>query len=81
VRSISGDEQGGDDHGGTVRITVDLALEDYRTLTEWTAAQARELGISRLSLADAVRGMVRATAADAGMSASVVRAIRRDKGR
>lgn len=64
-----------------VRITVDLSPAAYRQLTDWSAEAAKELDIPRLSIADAVRAMVRATAADKGVSAMVTDLIRREQER
>ena len=62
-----------------VRITVDLPPETYRVLTEWTAKAAGELDVPRLTLVDAIRAMIRVTAVDDGISATVIDVIRRDK--
>lgn len=62
-----------------VRITVDLSPEQYRALTEWTSTAAAELGVPRLTLADAIRAMAKVTAVDSSISAVVVDMIRRDK--
>ena len=45
-----------------VRITLDLSPELYRQLTAWADSAAIELGVPRVSLADAVRAMIRVTA-------------------
>ena len=45
-----------------VRITLDLSPELYRELTMWTDSAAIELGVPRVSLADAVRAMIRVAA-------------------
>jgi len=47
-----------------VRITLDLSPELYRELTGWTDSAAVELGVPRISLADAMRAMIRVTADD-----------------
>jgi len=47
-----------------VRITLDLSPELYRQLTAWADSAAIELGVPRVSLADAVRAMIRVTADD-----------------
>ena len=44
-----------------IRITLDLSPELYRQLTVWADAAAIELGVPRVSLADAVRAMIRVT--------------------
>jgi len=44
-----------------VRITLDLSPELYRELTMWADSAAIELGVPRVSLADAVRAMIRVT--------------------
>ena len=64
-----------------VRITIDLAPEQYRALTAWTSHAAGELEIPRLTLADAVRAMAKVVTADDGVSAEVIDVIRRDKDR
>ena len=45
-----------------VRITLDLSPELYRQLTGWADSAAITLGVPRVSLADAVRAMIRVTA-------------------
>jgi hypothetical protein len=45
-----------------VRITLDLSPELYRELTGWADEAAVALGVPRVSLADAVRAMIRVTA-------------------
>ena len=45
-----------------VRITLDLSPELYRQLTGWADSAAVELGVPRVSLADAVRAMIRVSA-------------------
>ena len=45
-----------------VRITLDLSPELYRELTGWADEAAIALGVPRVSLADAVRAMIRVTA-------------------
>jgi len=44
-----------------VRITLDLSPELYRQLTQWADAAAVSLDVPRVSLADAVRAMIRVT--------------------
>ena len=44
-----------------VRITLDLSPELYRQLTTWADSAAIALGVPRVSLADAVRAMIRVT--------------------
>ncbi|HEV2255218.1 MAG TPA: hypothetical protein VGS06_18715 [Streptosporangiaceae bacterium] len=44
-----------------VRITLDLSPELYRELTGWADEAAIALGVPRVSLADAVRAMIRVT--------------------
>ena len=44
-----------------VRITLDLSPELYRELIVWADSAAIELGVPRVSLADAVRAMIRVT--------------------
>jgi hypothetical protein len=45
-----------------IRITLDLSPELYRELTGWADSAAIELGVPRISLAAAVRAMIRVTA-------------------
>jgi hypothetical protein len=44
-----------------VRITLDLTPELYRELTMWAESAAITLDVPRVSLADAVRAMIRVT--------------------
>jgi hypothetical protein len=44
-----------------IRITLDLSPELYRELTVWADSAALELGVPRVSLAAAVRAMIRVT--------------------
>ncbi len=64
-----------------VRITVDLAPADYQALNRWVARAGIELDlpVSRLSLAQAIRGMIRAAAADVVVSAVVLDLLRREQ--
>jgi hypothetical protein len=59
-----------------VRITLDLSPELYRQLTGWTDSAAVTLGVPRVSLADAVRAMIRVSAEDSG---PVIDQLRRDR--
>ena len=59
-----------------VRITLDLSPELYRELTGWADAAAVELGVPRVSLADALRAMIRVSADD---PAGVLERLRRDR--
>jgi hypothetical protein len=45
-----------------VRITLDLSPELHRQLTQWADSAAVALDVPRVSLADAVRAMIRVTA-------------------
>ena len=45
-----------------VRITLDLSPELYRELIGWADAAAVTLGVPRISLADAMRAMIRVSA-------------------
>jgi hypothetical protein len=47
-----------------VRITLDLSPEDYRALTAWTTATAAAVDVARVTQAEAVRAMIRATTQD-----------------
>jgi hypothetical protein len=59
-----------------VRITVDLSPELYRQLTGWADAAAVTLGVPRVSLADALRAMIRVSADSPG---EVIERLRRDR--
>jgi hypothetical protein len=61
-----------------VRITLDLSPELYRQLTGWADAAAITLGVPRVSLADAVRAMIRVTAEQ---PADVLEQLRHDRER
>jgi len=58
-----------------VRITLDLSPELYRQLTHWADSAAVALGVPRVSLADAVRAMIRVTDENPG---EVLDRLRRD---
>ena len=59
-----------------VRITLDLSPELYRQLTQWTDSAAVALDVPRVSLADAVRAMIRVTTENPG---EVLDRLRRDR--
>ena len=61
-----------------VRITLDLSPELYRQLPQWTDSAAVALDVPRVSLADAVRAMIRVTAENPG---EVLDRLRRDRQR
>jgi hypothetical protein len=61
-----------------VRITLDLSPELYRQLTQWTDSAAVALDVPRVSLADAVRAMIRVTAENPG---EVLDRLQRDRER
>jgi hypothetical protein len=61
-----------------VRITLDLSPELYRELTGWAEKAAVTLGVPRVSLADAVRAMIRVTADHPDQ---VLERLRRDRAR
>ena len=61
-----------------VRITVDLSPELHRQLTSWADSAAVALDVPRVSLADAVRAMIRVAADNPG---EVLDRLRRDRGR
>jgi hypothetical protein len=54
-----------------VRITVDLNPEDYRKLAAWTTSTAAALDMPRVTSAEAVRAMIRATSGDPMVSDAV----------
>jgi hypothetical protein len=49
-----------------VRVTVDLSPELYRQLTAWADSAAIALDVPRVALADALRAMIKVTAANPG---------------
>jgi hypothetical protein len=59
-----------------VRITLDLSPELYRQLTVWADSAAVTLDVPRVSLADAVRAMIRVAADNPG---DVLDRLRRDR--
>ena len=59
-----------------VRITLDLSPELYRQLTMWADSAAISLGVPRVSLADAVRAMIRVATEDPD---DVLDRLRRDR--
>ena len=59
-----------------VRITLDLSPELYRQLTQWADSAAVALDVPRVSLADAVRAMIRVSAENPG---EVLDRLRRDR--
>jgi hypothetical protein len=60
-----------------VRITLDLSPELYRQLNAWADSAAVELGVPRISLAEAVRAMIRVAADD---PEQVLDRLRHDRG-
>ena len=60
------------------RNTLDLSPELYRELIGWTDSAAIALGVPRISLADAVRAMIRVTAENPD---KVLDRLRRDRDR
>jgi hypothetical protein len=61
-----------------VRITLDLSPELYRELNMWADSAAIALGVPRVSLADAVRAMIRVAAENPD---EVLDRLRRDRDR
>jgi hypothetical protein len=59
-----------------VRITLDLSPELYRQLIMWADSAAISLGVPRVSLAEAVRAMIRVTTEDPD---DVLDRLRRDR--
>ena len=59
-----------------VRITLDLSPELYRQLTQWADAAAVSLDVPRVSLADAVRAMIRVSIESPD---EVIERLRRDR--
>ena len=60
----------------TIRITVDLQQDRYRTLTAWAAAAAAELGVARVTQAEVMRAFVDLIDLDHGIGAEVLERIR-----
>jgi hypothetical protein len=65
----------------TTRITLDLGEEDYKALNRWvwSAALAVSPDRPRLSLAQALRAMIRAAAGDEAVTGAVVGQLRRER--
>jgi hypothetical protein len=59
-----------------VRITLDLSPELYRQLNQWADSAAVALDVPRVTLAEAVRAMIRVTAE---RPAPVLDQLRRDR--
>ena len=59
-----------------VRITLDLSPDLYRQLTAWADSAAVTLDVPRVSLADAVRAMIRVAADNPD---GVIERLRRDR--
>jgi hypothetical protein len=66
-----------------VRVTLDLDPADYSALNRWISLVGPRVDpdFPRLSLADALRGMIRATITDETMTGQVVGQIRQDRGK
>ena len=64
-----------------VRITVDLAPDDYQLLNRWLARASVELDqpISTMTLARGIRAMIRAAAADHVVNDVVLDLLRKEQ--
>jgi hypothetical protein len=64
-----------------VRITVDLAPDDYQLLNRWLARASVELDqpVSTMTLARGIRAMIRAAAADHVVNDVVLDLLRREQ--
>lgn len=62
-----------------IRITIDLAPEDHRTLAAWTMQAAADLDLPVVTSADAVRAMIQTAATDPDTGALIANRIRRNK--
>jgi hypothetical protein len=64
-----------------VRITVDLAPDDYQVLNRWLARASVELDqpVSTMTLARGIRAMIRAAAADHVVNDVVLDLLRREQ--
>ena len=64
-----------------VRITVDLAPDDYQVLNRWLARASVELDqpVSKMTLARGIRAMIRAAAADHVVNDVVLDILRREQ--
>ena len=65
----------------SVRITVDLAPDDYQVLNRWLARASVELDqpVSTMTLARGIRAMIRAAAADHVVNDVVLDLLRTEK--
>ncbi len=68
-------------HAKRVRITVDLAPDDYQVLNRWLARASVELDqpVSTMTLARGIRAMIRAAAADHVVNDVVLDLLRREQ--
>lgn len=64
----------------SVRLTVDLAAELHKEFRRWSLTTAVQLGITRVTLTDAMRAMVELTTTDAATSARVVKQLEQRAG-
>ena len=64
-----------------VRVTVDLAPEDYQVLTLWLARASLQLDqpVSSMTLARGMRAMIQAAAADNAVSDAVLDIMRKEQ--
>jgi hypothetical protein len=64
-----------------VRITVDLAPDDYQLLNRWLARASVELDqpVSTMTLARGIRAMIRAAAADNVVNEVVLDLLRKEQ--
>ena len=61
----------------TVRITIDLSPEQHRALARWLASAAVAADVPRVTAADAIRSMIRATTTDTTVTSTVLDLLRR----
>lgn len=61
------------------RVTLNLPAPLYRDVERWTIDAAGTLGVPRVSVQDALRGMIRAAVADQVVTGVVLDLLRRDQ--
>jgi len=59
-----------------VRITIDLSPEQHRALARWLASAAVAADVPRVTAADAIRSMIRATTTDTTVTGVVLDLLR-----
>ncbi len=62
------------------RVTLNLPASMYRDIERWSTEAADALGVPRVSVQDALRGMIRAAILDKSIGLVVLDLLRRDQG-